>query len=58
VPSGSISEPAGTGLPPLEATSTLPSATSEVAKSSTSGPSAVGAAMQTGLVEKRRFTPP
>ncbi len=59
-PSGSTSDPSGTGLPPFEATSTLPSATSEVAKSSSSiGPlPSGGTPMQTGLVEKRRSTPP
>ena len=57
VPSGSISAPCGSALPPLEATRTLPSATSEVAKSSTTGGS-VGTPTLKGAVEKRRSVPP
>ena len=44
-------------MPPLEATSTLPSATREVAKSSTTG-GEVGTPTEKGAVEKRRSTPP
>ena len=43
---------------PGDATSTLPSATSEVAKSSTSGRPGSGTPTQKGAVEKRRSTPP
>ena len=41
-PDGSINAPCGTGLPPLEATRTLPSATNDVAKSRMIGPLSVG----------------
>ena len=59
VPSRSIRAPPGSGLPPLSATSTLPSATTDVAQSSTSGaPSGIGTPMLTGLVDMRRSVPP
>ena len=46
-------------MPPWLATSTLPSATSEVAKSRITGrPPGCGIPMQTGAVENRRSTPP
>ena len=50
VPSRSISAPSGSALPPLSATSTLPSATTDVAQSSTSGgPSGMGTPMAIGI---------
>jgi len=60
VPSGAISAPSGSFLPPLEATRTFPSATIDVAKSSSSmgAPASPGMPMHTGLVPNRRSTPP
>ena len=58
-PSGPISALPASGLPPRLATSTLPSATSEVAKSSTTGSApSRGMPTQNGAVDKRRSTPP
>ncbi len=58
-PAADTSASAGSVLPPWLATSTLPSATSEVAKSRITGnPPGRGMPMQTGAVENRRSTPP
>src|SRR6266567_928887 len=58
-PSGSIRAPGGNSLPPLEATRTLPSATSEVAKSRIMGGCpGLGTPTTKGAVEMRRSTPP
>ena len=45
-------------MPPFDATSTLPSATSDVAKSNTSGRPGSGTPTLNGAVENRRSVPP
>jgi len=58
-PSPLISEPGGSGLPPVAATRTLPSATLAVAKSRINGSlSPSGTPIVTGLVDIRLDTPP
>ena len=59
VPFWSIKAPSGKGFPPLEATRTLPSATTDVAKSKTTGGSSPrGTPTQKGAVEIRGSVPP
>ena len=55
LPSRSIKDPSGKGLPPPKATAILPSATTEVVASKMSGgPSGRGTPMAMGLVDIRR----